>query len=99
MMQKESKQQVWSARVREQAGSGLGIRAWCVREGVTESTFHYWRKRVSAPAHQPTALIALPKLGRQEASALEMMTPLGYVIRISSVEQLGWVKSLLEVLR
>lgn len=99
MMQKESKQQVWSARVQEQAESGLGIRAWCVREGLTESTFHYWRKRVSAPAHRPTALIALPELGRQEASALEMMTPLGYVIRISSAEQLGWVKGLLEVLR
>lgn len=98
-MQIESQQQVWSARVREQAGSGLGIRAWCVREGLTESTFHYWRKRVSAPSHRPPTLIALPELGRQEASALEMMTPLGYVIRISSAEQLGWVKGLLEALR
>jgi hypothetical protein len=69
-----------------------------VHEGLTESTFHYWRKCVSAPANQPTALITLPTLDRQ-AEALEMMTPLGYVIRISSVEQLGWVKSLLEVLR
>jgi hypothetical protein len=30
-MQTESKQQVWSARVQEQAASGLGIRVWCVR--------------------------------------------------------------------
>jgi hypothetical protein len=31
MMQTESKQQVWSARVQEQAASGVGIRVWCVR--------------------------------------------------------------------
>ena len=77
MMQTESKRQAWLVRVQEQAGSGLGIRAWCVREGLTESTFHYWRKRVSAGAHRPTAPIALPQPGRQEESALEVMTPLG----------------------
>lgn len=99
MQQKESKQQVWSARVREQAGSGLGIRAWCVREGLTESTFHYWRKRMAAPAHTPTALIALPQVGPHQGLALEVVTPLGYVVRLSSAEQLGWMQGLLEVLR
>ena len=50
-MQTESRQEVWSARVQEQAASGLGTRAWCVREGLTEVTLHYWRKRLSVPAH------------------------------------------------
>lgn len=99
MMQRESNQQVWSARVREQSASGLGIRAWCVREGLTEPTFHYWRKRVAAPSRPATKLIALPIAGRQTEPVLEVMTPLGYVIRIASHEQLGWVKGLLEVLR
>lgn len=97
MMQKESKQQEWSARV--WAGWSLSIRAWCAREGLTWSTFHYWRKRVLVPAPGPTSLIALPKLDRQEAPTLEVMTPLGYVIRVSSAKQLGWVKGLLKVLR
>lgn len=99
MLQRESNQQVWSARVQEQAGSGLGIRAWCVREGLTESTFHYWRKRLAAPLQPATQLIALPIAGRQAEAAMELQTPHGYVIRIVCQEQLGWLKSLLEVLR
>jgi hypothetical protein len=99
MMQTESKQQVWSARVQEQAASGLGIRAWCVREGLTEATFHYWRKRLSVPAQSAASLIAFPLVGRPAKTALELQTPHGYVIRIASDEQLGWVKGLLEVLR
>lgn len=99
MMLRESNQQVWSSRVQEQAASGLGIRAWCVREGVTETTFHYWRKRLRAPSQPATALIALPRIDGQLEPVLELQTPLGYVIRISSAEQLGWVKGLLEVLR
>lgn len=99
MMQTESKQQVWSARMQKQAASGLGIRAWCMREGLTEATFHYWRKRLSVPEQPATSLIALPFVGRPATPALELETPHGYVIRIASGEQLGWVKSLLEVLR
>jgi small-conductance mechanosensitive channel len=99
MMQRELNQQLWSARLQEQAASGLGIQAWCVREGLTASAFHYWRKRLVAPMRPATTLIALPSVGRQTEPVLEVMTPLGYVIRIASQEQLGWAKGLLEVLR
>ena len=98
-MQRESNQQLWSARLQEQAASSLSIRAWCVREGLTESTFHYWRKRLSLASRPVTTLIALPNVGLQPAPVCEVVTPLGYVIRIASQEQLGWVKDLLEVLR
>ena len=98
-MQRESNQQVWSGRLQEQATSGLSIRAWCGREGLTESTFHYWRKRLSSASRPVTTLIALPNVGPQAAPVCEVVTPLGYVIRIASQEQLGWVRSLLEVIR
>lgn len=49
-MQGESKSELWSARLREHSESGLNIRSWCVLEGVTEATFHYWRKRLSGSA-------------------------------------------------
>ncbi|MEO6626195.1 MAG: hypothetical protein ABIN37_15400 [Burkholderiaceae bacterium] len=99
MMQRESNQQLWSVRLQEQAASGLGIRKWCVREGLTESTFHYWRKRLSLTSKPTTTLISLPNLGPQAVPVCEVVTPLGYVIRIASQEHLGWVRSLLEVLR
>lgn len=99
MMQRESNQQLWTERLQEQTASGLSIRAWCVREGLTESTFHYWRKRLSLTSRPATTLIALPNVGPQAAPVCEVVTPMGYVIRIASQEQLGWVRSLLEVLR
>ncbi len=43
-----------------------------------------------------TKLIALPHVGRQEDRALEVQTPDGYVIRIGSQAQVGWLGSLLE---
>ena len=99
MMQKESNQQLWSGRMQEQTTSGLSIRMWCAREGLTESSFHYWRKRLALSARPVRTLIALPNVGLQGSPACEVVTPLGYVIRIASHEQLGWVGSLLEVLR
>jgi hypothetical protein len=98
-MQRESNQDLWSARLQEQAASGLGIQAWCVREGLTASAFHYWRKRLAMPSQPATTLIALPNVGGRAEPVLEVMTPAGYVIRIASQEQLGWAKGLLEVLR
>lgn len=98
-MQRESNQHLWSARVQEQAASGLGIQAWCAREGLTASAFHYWRKRLAMSSQTATTLIALPSVGVRAEPMLEVMTPSGYVIRIASQEQLGWAKGLLEVLR
>lgn len=98
-MQRESNQHVWSARLQEQAASGLRIQAWCVREGLTASAFHYWRKRLATPPQPATTLIALPSVGARAAPVLEVMTPAGYVIRIACQEQLGLAKGLLEVLR
>ena len=62
-MQRESNQDLWSARLQEQTASGLGILAWCVREGLTASAFHYWRKRLATLSQPATTLIALPSVG------------------------------------
>ena len=35
---------------RKQARSGLTIAAFCRKQGVALSTFHYWRHRKAAPA-------------------------------------------------
>jgi hypothetical protein len=98
-MQKESREQVWKELLQAQSGSGLTIRAWCVREGVAESRFHYWRMRL-APA--PTAeFIALPVAvaPRATEAALELRTPEGYVIRLTSQPQVDWLGGVLAALR
>jgi hypothetical protein len=97
-MQEESKQALWSVRLRERAESGLPIRSWCALNGVTEASYHYWRKRLSAAA--PAAqFIALPFAGAQGEPVLELQTPHGYLIRLGSQAQVGWLGAVLAALR
>ena len=97
-MRNESTRQAWIVRLQEQANSGLGIRPWCVREGLTEASFHYWRKRLAAPSAS-TQLIALPMDSSHSGSRLEIRTPHGYVIALVSQEQVRWLGGVLEALR
>jgi hypothetical protein len=97
-MRNESTRQAWMVRLQEQANSGLGIRPWCVREGVTEGSFHYWRKRLASPS-TATRLIALPMAAGHPEPMLELRTPHGYVIRLSHHEQVRWLGGVLEALR
>ena len=96
-MQEESKQSQWSARLLAHAESGLPIRSWCTLNGVTGASFHYWRKRLTpAPA---TQLIALPFGAGHTEPMLELETPHGYVIRLGSQTQVGWLGAVLAALR
>ena len=99
-MRNESTRQAWIIRLHEQANSGLGIRPWCVREGLTEASFHYWRKRLASPSTATaTRLIALPMVAGHHEPMLELRTPHGYVIRLSHHEQVRWLGGVLEALR
>lgn len=98
-MQNETTRQAWEVRLREQAASGLGIKSWCEREGLKASSFHYWRKQLAPTPAAPTKLIALPLIGGQADPALELRTPQGYLIRLSSQEQVGWLGGVLAALR
>jgi len=97
-MRNESTRQAWRARIQEQSNSGLGIRPWCVREGIRESSFHYWRKRLATQV-PTTRLIALPMVASHSESMLELCTPDGYVLRLSSQDQVPWLAGVLEALR
>lgn len=96
-MHKESLEQVWGERLQAQSASGLNIKSWCLQEGLKESSFHYWRKRLAAPA--AASFIALPVVAREAETALELRTPDGYVIRLSSQVQIGWLGGVLAALR
>jgi len=38
------KERYWRKVIRRQGASGLGVKQFCVREGLTEHQFHWWRR-------------------------------------------------------
>lgn len=42
-----SKEAFWRRMIRQQARSGLSVRAWCGRHDVSEASFYWWRRRLA----------------------------------------------------
>lgn len=38
------KAELWQRIIREQADSGIGVRAWCHKHRVREAGFYWWRR-------------------------------------------------------
>ncbi len=98
MEQVQERSAVWVERLQAQQASGLTIAAWCKQEGVSAWSFYAWRKRLAQPEHR-TALIAVPLSGMAPGPMLELQTPGGYVLRLSSAEQVGWLPAILAAVR
>lgn len=97
-MQEPTKHELWPARLQAQAESGQTIRAWCAVNGVTEATFHYWRKRLASTGARAAQFIALPD-PTGCAAMLEVETPNGYLVRLGSPAHVEWLGAVLAALR
>jgi len=89
---------VWRERLQAQQASGLSIAAWSKQEGVSAWSVYAWRKRLSPPP-AATKLISLPVAGMAPGCILEMQTPTGYVLRLTSAEQVSWLPAILAAVR
>jgi hypothetical protein len=88
---------VWRERLRAQQASVLSVAAWCRQAGVLAWSVYAWRKRLPPPA--AAKLISVPVVGMTPGPMLEMQTPSGYVLRLSSAEQVGWLPAILAAVR
>lgn len=89
---------VWRERLQAQQASGLSVATWCRQAGVSAWSVYAWRKRLS-PAPAAAKLISVPVAGMGPGPMLEMQTPSGYVLRLSSAEQVGWLPAILAAVR
>ena len=49
------KETLWRRMIRAQSGSGLSVRGWCRKRGLSEAGFHWWRRELARrDAEQPT---------------------------------------------
>jgi len=42
-----SKELLWRRMVRQQASSGMSVRAWCRQQNINESGFYWWRRELA----------------------------------------------------
>lgn len=109
--QSGEKELYWRELMQRQAESGLSVRQFCVREGVSEPSFYAWRQRLGGgwkrKAEGASGRAAgLATNGREfipleliEASAaLELIHPRGYRIRVTGPIDASNLQRLLDVL-
>lgn len=70
--------------------------AWCKQARVSTWSVYTWRKRLARAPAAPT-LISVPLAGMGAGAMLEMQTPGGYLLRLSSAQQVGWLPAILAV--
>jgi hypothetical protein len=87
------KESFWRSHLRRQSSSGESIRGYCLRRGLSEASFHYWRREiadrdcevVAAPRSSSAGLVAVEIVGETSVGAtptLEIECPGGAVIRL-----------------
>lgn len=92
-----AKERHWRAVLKRQAASGLNVRAFCQREQIAESAFHFWRRTIrerddrakpASPVPQFVPAVVTSDLV-SEACTLELAG--GHVLRMPgiSVERLA----------
>lgn len=91
------KEAAWRERLRNQAGSGLSVRAFCRREGLSEPSFYSWRRELEKRDRERSAgadaeatrnaagsagLVAVDVVGLLGEATLEIAVAGGVVIRL-----------------
>ena len=91
-----SKEKYWRGHLDRQLASGCSIRSYCHRHGLSEASFHYWRRREIAgrdseltdlPRSNTAGLIAVEIVGESSPlmtarPMMEIECPGGPVIRV-----------------
>jgi hypothetical protein len=74
----------WAERLERFAAGGHTVASFCAAEGVSESNFYLWRKRLARPAppppHGPPAVVPI-RITPAAATAVELALPSGAVVR------------------
>ena len=45
-MSRRERLENWTARIMACRGSGMTVRAWCQKNGLSEKTYYYWQRRL-----------------------------------------------------
>ncbi|WP_197524927.1 IS66 family insertion sequence element accessory protein TnpA [Botrimarina hoheduenensis] len=94
-----AKERVWRELVSRQAASGLSVRAFCRREGVSEASFYGWRRALGRRAGGPPPFVPVVvsdvPIHREPAASLALELRGGRVLRLPASTRAAWLAELL----
>lgn len=97
----QGKRALWGRRVAAWERSGQSQRAWCKAEGVSLSTFQWWRQRLAqeVPSERVPSFMPLRLEPEAATASIEVRLRSGTQIRIEGEAALRAVEPLLRGLR
>ena len=85
--------------IAKQGGNGLSVRAFCEQNGLRDTAFYGWRKRLRDTAPARFALVEAGAAHRTGAEPLELHRSGGERLRIGPGVDAGTLRTILAVLR
>ena len=100
------KEEFWRLALREHQQSGLTIRAFCQREGLSEPAFYAWRKKIEnrqatnvpEPVSELGKLLPLEIVDSADDQLLEIVTPGGFTLRCGYAVEASRLAALVDVI-
>lgn len=95
-----TKLQYWGEHIERWQASGLGQRAYCVREGIKWPTFDYWRRQLLSDVGRATAkqqttgaltLVPVQVAGEPSAEPLVLRGLAGWELRLPRTIDPAWL--------
>ena len=97
----ERKERLWRRWIGEWQTSGLSVRAFCQRRGLTVASFYAWRRALQRRAAEKATFVpvqVLPDAVQTQTSALEVLLPDGRTVRVAPGFDAATLRRLLAVL-
>ena len=96
-----AKNDQWRERIAEQARSGLSVKQYCKKQGLTECSFYAWRKRLRGPGPVRFALVDRGAVRQEPATerSLELVLVTGERLRIGAGVDATTLRTVLDALR
>lgn len=95
---RKSRIEAWREAIAEQEQSGLPVREFCQRRGVSEQSFYTWRRRVREKEPVRFALVETDR-SKTASEPLELVLRSGERLRIGFGVDAATLRTVLEVLR
>jgi transposase len=98
----ERKEQIWRERIRDWQDSGLSVRSFCARLGLSQPRFYAWRRELQRRDSEKPLFVPISLRTDQAptavAHALEVVLVSGRTIRVNSGFDTTTLRQLVAVL-